>query len=144
LTSYVSVDLRRLVAQRAGWMCEYCLIAEEDTYLGCQVDHIISEKHGGPTLAENLAWACVFCNRGKGADLASLTASGRLERFFNPRQDRWAEHFHLQDARIEAASPIGEVTIKVLQFNSPERILERAVLMDLGLYPSEPARRQTT
>jgi hypothetical protein len=27
------------------------LIHEDDTYLGCQVDHVISEKHGGETTA---------------------------------------------------------------------------------------------
>ena len=54
--------LRQQVAQRAGFRCEYCGIAEEHTALGCQVDHIISEKHGGPTTADNLAYACAFCN----------------------------------------------------------------------------------
>jgi hypothetical protein len=49
MTSYVSVDLRELVASRANRTCEYGLIHESDTYLGCQIDHILSEKHGGPT-----------------------------------------------------------------------------------------------
>jgi 5-methylcytosine-specific restriction endonuclease McrA len=69
MTSYISADLRQLVASRAAHRCEYCLIDEDDTYLGCQVDHIISEKHGGPTLADNLAYACAFCNRAKGSDM---------------------------------------------------------------------------
>ena len=63
MTSYVSADLRRLVESRASHICEYCLIHAEDTYLGCQVDHIISEKYGGLTQAENLGYACTFCNR---------------------------------------------------------------------------------
>ncbi|WP_228061189.1 HNH endonuclease [[Phormidium] sp. LEGE 05292] len=44
-------NLRQLVAKRADYLCEYCLIAEEDTFLGCQVDHIISVKHGGPSFS---------------------------------------------------------------------------------------------
>jgi hypothetical protein len=49
MTSYVSVDLRRLVQLRASHLCEYCLIHEGDTYFGCQVDHVIAEKHGAAT-----------------------------------------------------------------------------------------------
>ncbi len=56
MSSYVSADLRRLVASRAYHVCEYCLIHESDTYLGCHIDHIISEKHGGLTEAENLCF----------------------------------------------------------------------------------------
>jgi hypothetical protein len=47
--TYVSIELRRLVAARAKHICEYCRIAEADTFLGCAVDHIVSEKHGGDT-----------------------------------------------------------------------------------------------
>ena len=47
MTSYVSADLRRLVEARANRVCKYCLIHEDDTYFGCQVEHIIAEKHGG-------------------------------------------------------------------------------------------------
>jgi 5-methylcytosine-specific restriction endonuclease McrA len=49
MPSYVNEQLRRLVALRAEHLCEYCLIHEEDTFYGCEVDHIISLKHGGPT-----------------------------------------------------------------------------------------------
>ena len=42
MTSYVRAELRRLVESRARRLCEYCLIHEDDTYLGCQVDHIIA------------------------------------------------------------------------------------------------------
>ena len=70
--TYVSVALRRLVKTRAESLCEYCLIREEDTYFGCQVDHIISEKHGGPTQESNLAYACSYCNRNKGSDIGSI------------------------------------------------------------------------
>jgi 5-methylcytosine-specific restriction endonuclease McrA len=49
MSSYVSAELRRIVRDRAGGVCEYCLIHERDTYLGNEVDHIIAEEHGGPT-----------------------------------------------------------------------------------------------
>ncbi len=94
MSSYVSANLRRLVAERALDLCEYCLLHEQDTFLGCQVEHIISEKHGGQTVESNLALACVFCNRFKGSDIATISQdTGGLCRLFNPRIDRWAEHF---------------------------------------------------
>ncbi len=88
----VSAALRRLVAERANFLCEYCLIHEEDTFFGCQVDHIISIKHGGLSEPENLAYACPFCNRSKGSDIGSIVAgTGSLCRFFDPRRDHWAD-----------------------------------------------------
>jgi len=141
MTTHVSADLRLLVSTRAGFVCEYCLIHEDDTYLGCQIDHIISEKHGGPTVAENLAYACTFCNRSKGSDIGSLLATGQFTRFFNPRSDRWADHFMLVADRVEAKSPIGEATSRILAFNAPERLLERSALTQLKRYPPSAAQR---
>ena len=58
MSNDISAALRRLVADRAYRICEYCLVHEEDVYHGCEVDHILSVKHDGLTLAENLAYAC--------------------------------------------------------------------------------------
>jgi 5-methylcytosine-specific restriction endonuclease McrA len=108
MSSYVSAALRRLVAVRADLLCEYCLVHEDDAVFGCEVDHIISEKHGGATDAGNLAYACAFCNRAKGSDIGSIVpGTGHFVRFFNPRTDRWAEHF----ARVP---PMGQLDFSFL------------------------------
>ena len=138
--TYVSAELRRLVVARAEGLCEYCLIAEEDTFYGCQADHVISEKHGGPTDADNLAMACVFCNQAKGSDVGSIDRySDTFVRFFNPRTYAWADHFAIVDARIEGKTPIGVVTARILGFNTADRVLERGVLRSTGRYPSAAA-----
>lgn len=140
MSNYVPAALRRLVASRALRLCEYCLIHDEDTFVGCQVEHIISEKHGGATVEDNLAYACVFCNRYKGSDIASIsTTTGTLTRFFNPRSDRWSSHFRLQGVRIESLSEIGQVTAAILEFNHPDRLLEREALRAIGRYPTAEA-----
>src|SRR6185295_6548774 len=72
MASRIPAQLRRLVADRAEHLCEYCLVHQEDRGFGCQVDHIISEKHGGQTDANNLAYACAPCNRAKGSDVGSV------------------------------------------------------------------------
>jgi hypothetical protein len=141
--TYVSAELRRLVVARAEGICEYCLIAEDDTYLGCEVDHIISEKHGGPTQADNLAYACTFCNQAKGSDVGSIHWESRqFVRFFNPRTDRWADHFVLSGSRVEALTQVGAVTARILSFNNSERLLERQTLQEMDRYPGVAARKR--
>lgn len=145
MTSYVNAELRQLVQSRADRICEYCLIHEDDTYFGCQVDHVIAEKHGGPTHAANLCYACVLCNRAKGTDIGSLASStGEFTRFFNPREDRWSDHFALNGVIIEPRTPIGEATSRILRFNEPERILEREAIQGIGRYPSKMAKGRAT
>ena len=116
------------------------MIAEEDAYFRFQVEHIISRKHGGSSELENLALACVLCNRYKGSDIASLTSeTGGLVRFYNPRIDHWSEHFRLNGVIIEPLTEIGEATIRILQMNHDDQILEREVLSRRRRYPSEAA-----
>ena len=141
-TTYIGAALRRQVIARAESVCEYCLIHEDDTFFGCHVDHVISEKHGGLTQADNLALACTFCNLHKGSDIGSLSSDGVLTRFFNPRMDGWAEHFELIDFVIEPLTSVGEVTARIFQFNIGDRIVERQALADAGRYPSDAARRR--
>jgi hypothetical protein len=140
MSSYISADLRRLVASRAGGACEYCLIHENNTYVGCQVDHIISEKHGGLTEPDNLAYACACCHRAKGSDIGSIASStGQLTRLFNPRTDRWGDHLALQGLLIQPRTPVGEATVRALALNDSERMRERQALGHIGKYPPRAA-----
>ena len=143
MSSHVSRELRRLVVVRAEGLCEYCLIHEEDTFFGGEVEHVVAIQHGGPTEADNLAFACLFCNRHKGTNLVSLLPStGELVRLYHPRRDRWAEHFRLDGATIRPLTAVGDVTARLLEFNVGDRLLERRVLMAAGRYPSAAALRR--
>lgn len=145
MSSRISPETRQIVARRAHNVCEYCLIAEADAYFRFQVEHIISRKHGGSSELENLALACVFCNRYKGSDIASLIPeTDKLARFYNPRTDRWQEHFRLNGVVIEPLTEIGEATVRILQMNHVDQILEREVLSKRGRYPSEATLSLTT
>lgn len=140
---YIDRQLRRLVATRADYLCEYCLIHEQDTALGCAVDHIISLKHGGQTDADNLAYACVYCNRFKGSDIGSIIWQTReFTRFYHPRWDNWAEHFQLEAYLIQPITNIGEVTARILGFNDSARWLERQLLISQNKYPSPAALKR--
>lgn len=139
MSRYVSANVRLEVAARADFLCEYCLIAEEDTFFGCEVEHIISLKHGGSSESSNLAYACAFFNRHKGSDVGSVSETGEFSRFFNPRADRWSEHFRLVGNVIRPRSLIGEVTARILLFNHTDQLLERAGLISVGRYPHAAA-----
>jgi hypothetical protein len=143
MTNYVNAHLRRLVISRAERLCEYCLIHADDTVFGCQVDHIISHKHGGMTEESNLAYACVFCNRYKGSDVGSIIPnSGNFSRFYDPRIELWSDRFFLDEVRIEGITEIGVVTAQVLRFNETSRLLERQALQILERFPSPAALRR--
>lgn len=99
---------------------------------------MVSEKHGGRTEEENLALACAPCNRRKGSDIGSvIPGTEELVRLYNPRTDRWDEHF-LLDPLTMAIVPrtvIGTVTVRMLGLNEPDRINERQLLFRAGRYP---------
>ena len=134
----ITEALRDEVARRAHHRCEYCLIHEDDIAFRPHIDHIVSRKHGGLSDIENLAYACVLCNRRKGSDVTSIYgASGEIVRLFHPRHDLWADHFQLDGNLIRGRSDVGRATTELLKFNAPERLAERSLLQSLGSYPSK-------
>ncbi len=136
MSRYVSDALRSIVAARTNYCCEYCRLPLRYSFFSFQIDHIVSLKHGGRTAAENLALACGFCNSNKGADIGTFIDSPKsLIRFFNPREDDWHEHFQFEGTEIIPKTGIGEATVKILCLNDFERLMERQILMNAGLYP---------
>jgi len=135
-STYIPVALRHTVSERAAGRCEYCLVHEADVLLPHQPDHIIAEQHGGETSAENLALACIHCNRRKGPNIASLDPiSGQLTPLFNPRTQIWGEHFDLEGAYLIALTPCGRVTVRLLDLNHADRLRVRRALIKTGRYP---------
>lgn len=136
--AYIPAAMRREVRERANSSCEYCLLAEEDAYFPHEADHIISVKHRGRSIPENLAWSCFDCNRFKGSDIASLdTISDELVPLFNPRVEIWADHFQLDAGAIISLTAIGRATAELLRFNLPQRVEVRASLMQANRYPPQ-------
>jgi hypothetical protein len=95
-----------------------------------EVDHVVAQKHGGATDADNLALSCALCNKHKGSDLASIDPdTGDLTPLFHPRRQRWSEHFQLLGAMIVPRTPAGRATVRLLQLNHPDRLAVRALLL---------------
>jgi hypothetical protein len=127
--SYISAALRRLVEERANYQCEYCLLPAKVAFFPHEIDHIIAEKHGGETNADNLALTCWRCNRYKGSDLGSFDPdTGNFSFLFNPRQQKWKLHFMFSEVVLVGLTCEGRTTVKLLQMNSEERLSERKKL----------------
>ena len=136
MSSYVPAELRSNVQDRAEGCCEYCLIHKDDAFFSHEVDHIISEKHRGETVAENLCLSCFECNRYKGSDIGSLDVdSDTFTRLYNPRKDNWSEHFQLKGNCIIPLTAIGRVSTFLLQMNTEERLSRRETLIQSKRYP---------
>lgn len=107
---------------------------EKLSLISFAIDHIVAEKHGGKTQADNLALSCPLCNQYKGSDIASIDPdTGELSAFYNPRTDNWVEHFSINGAMFPPLSAKGRVTAKILKLNRAERIAERRLLAEAGL-----------
>ncbi len=127
-------ELAQLVWRRARNRCEYCQFPADISVLPFQIDHIIAEKHGGPTVADNLSLSCERCNSHKGPNIAGFL-KGRHVRLFNPRTDDWPEHFQWDGPRLVGKTDIGHVTVDVLAINRPYRIALRTALIEEGNFP---------
>lgn len=121
---------RAHVRSRAGDRCEYCRSHQDDEpFFRFQVEHVVARQHGGSDDASNLALACPHCNLHKGPNLAGLDPfDGALTPLFNPRQQRWEDHFAPRGPLVMGRTAIGRATVRVLNMNDRLRVELRATL----------------
>jgi len=125
--------IREAVRQRAGGRCEYCGLHQNASWLQpFHIEHIVPRKHRGADDMANLALACDHCNLRKGSNLSGLDPdTNKLTRLFNPRTDRWKNHFEADGPHIRGKTDVGRTTEWVLQLNAPERVALRRFLLRL-------------
>jgi hypothetical protein len=141
--AYISEELRRLVAERASYHCEYCHSAELVTGGPFHVDHVRPETLGGATKAENLAYACARCNLHKGQHVRFQDpVSGQSVLLFNPRTQHWARHFgwSADGTRIIGRTRTGRSTVVALQMNHPTIVRTRSLWVSCGIHPPQMDR----
>ena len=134
MSRYIPDTIRIAVAERAEYQCEYCRLPAQYSLFAFHIDHIISLKHGGETDLNNLSYACQICNLNKGTNIATfLDSFDTPVRLFNPRIEPWEEHFEIDImGEIIPRSSIGRATIKAMNLNHPDGIIERRELIKLG------------
>jgi hypothetical protein len=120
---------REHVRIRAANLCEYCLLPQENCSLTHHVEHVVARQHGGTDDISKLALACHRCKLRKGPTLTGVDpVTAEIVRLYNPRQDRWTEHFQSVDAMIVGITAIGRTTIHVLSINDARRVELRSLL----------------
>jgi hypothetical protein len=100
---------------------------------------------GGSETLDNLALACFHCNRRKSnKQTANDPESQTSVPLFNPRSQRWSEHFtwSADGLLIISQTDIGRATLELLELNR-ERIVEiRRADLEVGRHPPTDDPRQ--
>jgi hypothetical protein len=137
--SDVSPRLRRLIENRAAGRCEYCRLAQKGQEATFHIDHIAPRTAGGPTVAENLALACVSCSLRKAARRSAPDPlTGHKVTLFHPRRQRWARHFQWRGVQVVGRTPTGRATLAALQMNRPLILAIRLEEAARGRHPPPP------
>lgn len=132
----IPAALERKVHNRARGRCEYCQLPESAYPIPFQADHIIAVQHGGKIRPGNLAWACPWCNRSKGPNLAGYDyKTRRILPLFHPRLDLWTEHFRWNGPRLVGLTATGRATTRALNINRPAALALRRELMAEDRFP---------
>ena len=130
-------DIRRRVADVAGYRCSYCR-SPEIIGIPMLIDHITPISAGGSSNIDNLCLACYRCNEFKWAKQESCDPlTGTSIALFRPRVQVWAEHFawSRDGLRIIGLTPCGRATVEVLHLNDVRLIQARRIWMLVGLHP---------
>jgi hypothetical protein len=85
--------------------------------------NVVSRQHGGSDDPNSLALACDRCNAYKGPNLTSIDPdTGTVVALFNPRRDRWDDHFAVEGGHIAGLTATGSATVRLLNMNAPRRV----------------------
>lgn len=116
----VSALSRRVVRERAQLRCEYCHADERWQFIRFTIDHVLPLSAGGLDGTDNLALAGRNCNERRGnRSEGHDPETGHVVPIFNPRQERWADHFawDATGIRVVGRTPTGRATIELLDLN---------------------------
>jgi len=98
---------------RAGYKCEYCHRVLLNA--SWQIEHIKPQSKGGTDHPRNLAVACSRCNLNKReATEGKDYVTGKQTRLFNPRRDKWENHFGVVAGQIVGHSLVGRATARLI------------------------------
>jgi hypothetical protein len=135
----IPADLERRVREAARGRCGYCLSPQHLVMARLEIEHITPLAAGGATEESNLWLACPLCNRYK-ADRTSAAdpETGELAPLFNPRTQRWGEHFRWSEdgLRILGLTPTGRATVAALHLSDdPDALVVRYFWVQAGWHP---------
>jgi hypothetical protein len=133
-------EFGRQVEQRAVGRCEYCKMHQKLQGATFHVEHVVPRSLGGSSELANLAWACPSCNLRKANRVEVLISGSDAEvPLFNPRSQRWDDHFLWEGYYITGLTPVGQGTVEALVLNHERRIMIRQAEALFSLFPPNDA-----
>jgi hypothetical protein len=137
----ISVAVERRVRKMAQNRCGYCLSPQHLVMARLEIEHIMPLAKGGSNAETNLWLACPICNRFKGDKIMAVDPeTGAMVPLFNPRQQRWFDHFRWSDdgLRIIGCTAVGRATVAALHLSDDPDVLEgRSYWVLAGWHPPE-------
>lgn len=133
--TYIPIAIRRKVAK---YRCGYCLTQELIIGQPMTIEHIIPESEGGSSDEENLWQSCRRCNECKGNRMRAIDPFTETNvPLFNPRTQRWDDHFEWQEQGvfIGGLTPIGRATVVALRLNNDYIVRSRRRWVAVGWHP---------
>jgi hypothetical protein len=105
---YIPDELRARILEADGNRCAYCQTSEVNSGIPLSIDHIQPQSEGGETVA-----------------------------LFNPRTQRWKDHFEwgADGARMYGLIATGRATVIALQVNRPVVVAARSRWVSGGWHP---------
>jgi hypothetical protein len=139
MSSNVPADVALRVRAAAGDRCGYCLSPQRLVMARLEIEHIVPRSKGGTSDESNLWLSCPLCNRFKSDHVQWLDGvTGQVVPLFNPRTQRWSEHFRwtADGLRIVGSTPTGRATVALLRLaDDPDAILVRSYWVQAGWHP---------
>jgi HNH endonuclease len=135
----IPADVERRVRDAARQRCGYCLSPQHLVMARLEIEHIIPLAKGGTDDESNLWLACPICNGHKSEKTAAIDReTGAVVPLFNPRTQRWSDHFIWADdgLQIVGQTPVGRATVVALHLSDdPDALTVRSFWVLAGWHP---------
>ena len=131
-------SVRSRVRIQAKHQCGYCRSLQKYVLGQLEIEHIIPKAVGGNDDEDNLWLACRLCNNYKGVQThGEDPLTKRKTRLFNPRSQKWSQHFTWSDdgILIIGITACGRATITALQLNNSYAVPVRRAWVSVGWHP---------
>ena len=133
-----SDTLRERIIQTFGNRCAYCLSAQKYVLGVLEIDHIRPTSLGGSDNETNLCLACRLCNNYKSNQTSAIDPeSSETVELFNPRIQKWSEHFKWSEDGIQilGLTSCGRATVIALKLNNIIAVTVRKNWVEAGWHP---------
>jgi len=136
----IKKDLDANIRRQAKNRCGYCLNPQELLPYKLEIEHLFPKSLGGESTEENLWLACRECNAHKAAKTKAIdNLTGKTVKLFNPRKQKWREHFGFSEdnSQIIGKTPCGRATVESLQINNFYQTTACSIWVEMNKFPPE-------